>query len=1249
MISHTNIPPHSVQFVDVTPSHTNNFHAFPNEFCVRLNPIESPETTVWLPQAIYRAENTQKATICIENCGTEHYYLKPSDSFGRIIDVTIHEPNEQVLDLNLVTYDTPKQNEAHWRKVKELLQFGDDSPETFVARKQLTEIFKSHHDIFACDMSEIGLANDTEFDFDITEKPPKQYPRRLPQNLKQEVFNKLHEDLAAGILKHSEGSEYASPVVVIRKKTGELRIATDYRQLNAKMIINAAPLPRIDDIFDSIGAIRPKYFTALDLASGYHQIGMTKEAQRKSAIVCGPYHLEWVRMPFGLACSPAFFMNYMLRTLDGIDNERIFVFLDDLIIVSETLEKHAELLEKVFNRLRERQLRLKPSKCEFLCTEIKFLGLILTKEGLHTDPKKIAAIINYPIPTNLKELRTFLGIAGYFRKFIQNYSIIARPLSNLTRKDIKYEWTSECQIALDTLKEKLTTAPVLVFPDFSKPFFIECDASLTGMGAQLLQRIGPDLDNETIKTQLNTKEPLLTTGEFHPIAFISKAFNKHEINYGASEKEALGVVHACKVFQHYCYAVPVYIITDCSALKYLLTSRELSGKLARWALTIQQMNPVIIYRPGKVNEAADGLSRKRFTAWDKLVANTDPMDEEQDTMVALLHTLSIEPTDCTIALTRLQAKRHAETPTTNTSQNQNDKELEIKQLVRKEQLKDPRLKALFDYYEKELVDTNFQNHISVENPYFTIEEGILYRKDNKFPNLRVVVPAHETQQIIKEHHGCPQAAHLARRRTINKIESKYYWYKMIAEIERFCELCLDCANRKGQQKSHKVPLCIRQITPVPMDTLAIDIHELGLTETGNRYTILAYDLFTKDVMGTAIPDQKAVTVARALVDHVFCIHGTPKQILSDLGKNLCSAIFREVCRIYDIKRLYTTSYNPKANGAIERFHRTLDNMLAIIAKHSPNNWDKYLPLALHAYRTAPHESTGIAPCELATGRKFQMPSQSVFSNIDAQNIEELRRRDEARFLDNLREVLGKLTVAAEQNLEKSRGDMKKNFDAHTKPLLYGVGDIVFFYCHRMRRGKYYKLSNPWVGPMKITALRNYTATLEYVKDPEKQPEIVHVDKLSLAYTSVAREFSEICSKGRDILGESRHTTRNRKLRKNPYISVLPNTQNEQNPENPNEELEEKSRNRKGNHPLLCHGEHRNGANAKQKEKQRPRPQIGNDERSTRHIHKTENRHKNTLTRQSTRHSERDVLTQPNQSTGRRNCSRRSATLRSDAK
>ncbi|MCP4056297.1 MAG: hypothetical protein GY738_03065, partial [Pseudoalteromonas sp.] len=283
--------------------------------------------------------------------------------------------------------------------------------------------------------------------------------------------------------------------------------------------------------FDAIGDVKPKFFTALDMASGYHQIKMSRKAQKMSAIVCGLYHLEWLRMPFGLSQSPQFFMSYMQRTLQGIDDRRIFVFLDDIIIVSEDIETHLKLIKKVFARLREKGLRLKPSKCDFLCTEINFLGLVLNKDGLRTDPKKVAAITDYEEPKDLKGVRSFLGMAGYFRKFIPNFSAIARPLTNLTKKDNELIWDDACREAFNRLKHLLTTAPVLAFPDFSKTFYIETDASGNGICVQLLQRGGQDYTKENVCCLLDVQEPLLTRSDFHPIAFISKAFNKHEQHY----------------------------------------------------------------------------------------------------------------------------------------------------------------------------------------------------------------------------------------------------------------------------------------------------------------------------------------------------------------------------------------------------------------------------------------------------------------------------------------------------------------------------------------------------------------------------------------------------------------------------------------------------------------------------------------------------------------------------------------------
>ncbi len=276
---------------------------------------------------------------------------------GNAVQCDIITPDDVEFNkINLLTWNTPEENSKHWEEVRSKLQFGDDTPETKIVREKLLELLKEYHDCFACSMDELGEANDVEFSFEIVGKPLKQGPRRLPHAIKEEVFKSLERDIAAGILVHSNGSEFASPIVPVRKKTGDIRIATDFRLLNAQTKLSAAPLPRIDDIFDSIGAIRPQYFIALDMASGYHQIKMSPEAQKMSAIVSGPYHLEWTRMPYGLSNSPSYFMTYMSKTLAGIDPERIFVFIDDVIIAAETVEKLIEVFGKVLNRLRQKQL-----------------------------------------------------------------------------------------------------------------------------------------------------------------------------------------------------------------------------------------------------------------------------------------------------------------------------------------------------------------------------------------------------------------------------------------------------------------------------------------------------------------------------------------------------------------------------------------------------------------------------------------------------------------------------------------------------------------------------------------------------------------------------------------------------------------------------------------------------------------------------------------------------------------------------
>ncbi|MCP4058464.1 MAG: hypothetical protein GY738_14340, partial [Pseudoalteromonas sp.] len=593
------------------------------------------------------------------------------------------------------------------------------------------------------------------------------------------------------------------------------------RMLNARTKLSAVPLPRIDDIFDAIGAIKPKYFIALDMASGYHQIKMSPEAQKMSAIVCGPYHLEWTRMPYGLTNSPSFFMTYMSKTLAGLDPDRIFVFIDDVIIAAETVEKLIEVFGKVLARLRQKHLRLKPNKCTILCKEVTFLGLVLDHTGLHTDPKKVQAIKEYPPPTKVKEVRQFLGMAGYFRRFIPHFSGIAKPMTRLQEKDFKWDWSQECQTAFDELKDRLTTAPCLAYPDFSKPFYIECDASLTGLGAQLLQREGVDDQNALFKTTKEIGTPLLKQGDFHPIAFISKSFNKHERNYSASEKEALAVVYACGHFQHYIYDRPVYVITDCVALKYMLQSKDLSHQLARWALTIQALNPIILYRPGRVNEMADGLSRRPFSKFEQMAAENEPVENVIDNPIddtPYVPISSNSPSEKILTIHFIEAvevRDHFIPPDLTPPSEDLD-------VVRKEQEIDSFCSVFLNYlWYKILPDTEaLVNMVLAEESKFILYRNVLWRDDSNFPEIRIVVPKASREILIREAHDLPFSGHVGPRRTYKKLAHKYYWPFMRQEVINYLACCLACAHRRGQHRTHKVPMAHVPIVYESMHTVA---------------------------------------------------------------------------------------------------------------------------------------------------------------------------------------------------------------------------------------------------------------------------------------------------------------------------------------------------------------------------------------------------------------------------------------------
>ena len=857
-------------------------------------------------------------------------------------------------------------------------------------------------------------------------------------------MQRLLDDMLKKNVIQPSTSPWASPIVLVRKKDGSMRFCVDYRKVNAVTRKDAYPLPRVDDTLDTLSGSR--WFTTLDLISGYWQVEVNPEDTEKTAF-CTPEGLfEFKVMPFGLCNAPATFQRLMDAVLAGLQWNSCLVYLDDVVIPGKSFEEHLRNLNSVLGRLREAGLKLHPEKCAFCRKQVTFLGHIVSEDGVATDPAKTSKVATWPEPTSVREVRQFLGLASYYRRFVKGFATVAKPLHQLTENAKDFRWTPDCQTAFETLRRLLVTAPVLAFPDFHKPFILDTDASNTSIGAVLSQT-----DDE---------------GKERFVAYASRVLTKSERRYCVTRRELLAVVTYIRHFRPYLLGKHFTLRTDHGSLAWLRNFKEPEGQLARWLEQLQEYDFSIIHRPGRKHGNADALSRMPCRQCGRESEEELPAPDIQLTVGAIQSLGARSPEhlrDAQLAdpIIRpvLQAKEEEDSPDAEATRSYPPATRRLLQQWSQLRIKD---KVLWRLFESE---------------------------DGSSQHLQLVVPTSLREGILQELHAGISGAHLGEEKTMSRLRERFYWPGQWKDVNNWCRTCSTCATRKTPTPKARAPLgTIR--AGYPMQVMAVDIlGPLPESEAGNSYILVAGDYFTRWMEAYPIPNQEATTVARVLVDQWFCRFSVPEQLHSDQGRQFESDLIAGVCKTLGIEKTRTTPYHPQCDGLIERFNRTLLDMLATTTHDHPFDWEDNIRKVCLAYNTSVQSTTGYTPFFLVFGRQARVPVDIMYAT------DKPSETTPGEFATTLQTALENAysLVRSKTGAKQERQKEFYNRKVHGKP--FSPGDQVWLFSPVVPRGKSKKLHHPWTGPwVVVKRLSDAVYRIQSLAGHRKRA-VVHFDRL----------------------------------------------------------------------------------------------------------------------------------------------------------
>eukprot|EP01088_Endostelium_zonatum_P009160 TRINITY_DN2235_c0_g2_i1.p1 TRINITY_DN2235_c0_g2~~TRINITY_DN2235_c0_g2_i1.p1 ORF type:complete len:1400 (-),score=292.55 TRINITY_DN2235_c0_g2_i1:276-4475(-) len=925
-------------------------------------------------------------------------------------------------------------------------------------RRKLEEVLLEYGTVFSNKLNKGGQVSTYPINIKIKDGVNPVCTRRHNLSEKEnEIVDKEVEELkATGIIEDSV-SPWESPVVIVKKPDGSNRFCIDYRRVNKLVEKDSYPLPNIDVVMRGFAGCM--FFTKMDFASGYFQVGIEEKDRPITAFSTrkGKYHFK--TLPQGFINSSSVFQRTMNMILSGLSWEFLLVYIDDILIFSKTFEQHITQIKAVLERLRKNNLIIKLSKCEFARSELLFLGHIINKAGISTDPRKTNIISKCAAPGNQSELRSFLGCTGYYRKFIHKYSDITVPLRESVNNKT-WTWGKEQEDAFNLLKKLLCESPVLRHPDFTKPFKILCDASGYAAGIILEQ------DN-------------------HPIWFYSQRFTKTECRYGITERECLALVLAVKKFRQFIHGKPFTVVTDHSALKFLFENKNHVSKLMRWSLELQEYaaDMTIVFKPGVTHSAPDALSREplakngfKLSDWFNVYEETNFVDDYADNIDIVYEysdeemdsSSSEEEVDNKIVKKRTdfkytpRDKEYLERVAEDNKWFDNERKVNDEkykkldkllgqQIINKESdlmenkedisWEDVEPPQFSEIGQKQLLDKDAEpiltylayGKLPVEGKETVIkisreciyEDGQLYKVEwTKNTCAKCLwIPKCMINEVIADMHGAMLSGHSGFDKTLLKTRERYYFPNMYSEVKKWVQTCKECQERKGLTRKEYGSLNPLEHPSYPFERVAMDIvGPLVETTQGNKYILTIMDYHTRWPEAISLKDAKAHTVAKAYIDVFISRYGCPRIVLTDLGSNFNSHLMEEVNKILQTKHRTTTPYRPQTNGMIERFHAPLITSLSYLCSVDQTDWDEYVPLALFVYRSSVNTTIEMSPFKALFGFNASLPQEITYKI--GKHGEDIEQR-----LD----MLKRLRMDIPEIVKRQQNIMKENWNKRRHP------------------------------------------------------------------------------------------------------------------------------------------------------------------------------------------------------------------------